>query len=485
MLGLLLKHKIFACRDGLLSVGCGLAQSPTSSVLLPHLLCFLDHALHLFVAQPTLCLHLHALLGPRPLVFGHNIDNTVGVQLETNDDLGHSLRQWGNAIQRELAQQLIVLCNVTLPLVHLDCNVGLHVLDGGVLLLVFAGNRSVPVDDARKHAPDNLCSQGQRSNVDQDQSLRVTLQDTALDGGTLGDHLIRVHSLRRLLPKELPHCVDHLRSPRHTSNEQHLANGTPVDPCIFQALLARLHAPRHDVVNDVVKLFPRELVREVITVARDEGNLDTHHLPGVQLLLCLLCGLTEAVGAHQIAGQILPRLIFEDLDEMITQCNVHVLSPQEGVTIGRLDLKHTTSNLQKRHIECATSQIKNDHLSGMAAFVQAIGQGSCSGLIDDTHDFQACNFASVFGGLALGVVEVSWHCNDSLGHALLQVFVCGLLHLLQHERPDLGGGVWLAFDFNPCIAALIYDLVGQVLQLALDVTVPPTNQPLHSVQGIL
>lgn len=51
-------------------------------------------------------------------------------------------------------------------------------------------------------------------------------------------------------------------------------------------------------------------------------------------------------------------------------------------------------------------------------FVQAISNGCSSGLIDDTQDIQSRDGSSVFGGLTLGVIEVSRNCDNCIVHRL-------------------------------------------------------------------
>ena len=50
--------------------------------------------------------------------------------------------------------------------------------------------------------------------------------------------------------------------------------------------------------------------------------------------------------------------------------------------------------------------------------VQAIGNGSCCGLVDDSQHIETRDGSSIFCGLTLGVVEVGWHGHNSICHSL-------------------------------------------------------------------
>ena len=69
--------------------------------------------------------------------------------------------------------------------------------------------------------------------------------------------------------------------------------------------------------------------------------------------------------------------------------------------------------------------------------VETICNCRCGRLIDDAKDLEARNRARIFGGLALAIVEVRRHCNDSFLHRLAKVSLRSFLHLCQHHCADL------------------------------------------------
>ena len=67
------------------------------------------------------------------------------------------------------------------------------------------------------------------------------------------------------------------------------------------------------------------------------------------------------------------------------------------------------------HVERATTQVVGQNVAFTAALlVRPVSGSSCRGLVDDTQYVQAGHCPDSLGGLALGVIEVGWHCNGSI-----------------------------------------------------------------------
>ena len=93
---------------------------------------------------------------------------------------------------------------------------------------------------------------------------------------------------------------------------------------------------------------------------------------------------------------------------MVKEVGVEVLATQVGVTSGGLDGKDTSLDGKKRDIEGTTTEIENENgLLLLGLGVETVGDGSGSGLVDDTQNLETGDGTSVLGSETLRVVEVS------------------------------------------------------------------------------
>uniref|UniRef100_A0A914L717 Uncharacterized protein n=1 Tax=Meloidogyne incognita TaxID=6306 RepID=A0A914L717_MELIC len=105
-----------------------------------------------------------------------------------------------------------------------------------------------------------------------------------------------------------------------------------------------------------------------------------------------------------------------------------------SVTSSRLDLKNTIFNSQNRHIKSSTAQVKNQDVALALAFlIQTISNSRSSWLVDDTQNIKSRNRSSILCGLALTVVKVGWHSDDSILNGLAQKCLSRFLHFSQNH----------------------------------------------------
>mmetsp|Transcript_50955 Transcript_50955/g.110678 ORF Transcript_50955/g.110678 Transcript_50955/m.110678 type:complete len:250 (-) Transcript_50955:597-1346(-) len=138
-------------------------------VLLPVLLLLAHHLLDLLVAQPTLLGLDRDLLAPaRALLVGRHLQDAVGVDVESDLDLRPSARHRRDAVEVELAQNVVVLGETALALVHLDVDPRLVVRVGAERLRLPYRNSRLPRDDIRHQPARRLNAQRERRHVNQE-----------------------------------------------------------------------------------------------------------------------------------------------------------------------------------------------------------------------------------------------------------------------------------------------------------------------------
>src|SRR5437879_6173547 len=93
--------------------------------------------------------------------------------------------------------------------------------------------------------------------------------------------------------------------------------------------------------------------------------------------------------------------------------------------------------LQDGKVESAATQIIHGNLRVLFEPIQAVGQRRGGWLIDDALDGETSQVADLFGGVALGVIEVSGHSDHRSAHWLPKVSLSIPLQLLEHLRRDL------------------------------------------------
>mmetsp|Transcript_33495 Transcript_33495/g.52722 ORF Transcript_33495/g.52722 Transcript_33495/m.52722 type:complete len:287 (-) Transcript_33495:1332-2192(-) len=141
-------------------------------VLLRVLLGLADHPLNLLLRQAALVGCDGDLFGLScALVSSRHLQDTIGVDLKGDLNLGDTAGGRGDASQLKLAEHVVVLGHGTLALVHLNEHSGLVVLVGGEGLGLLGGNDSVAVDDLGHDATHSLNTVGEGSHIQQEQVL--------------------------------------------------------------------------------------------------------------------------------------------------------------------------------------------------------------------------------------------------------------------------------------------------------------------------
>ncbi|KAJ8431145.1 hypothetical protein Cgig2_026742 [Carnegiea gigantea] len=204
--------------------------------------------------------------------------------------------------------------------------------------------------------------------------IPFTTQDGSLHSSTIGNGLIWVNAFAQLLAVEevLQQLLD-LGNPSGSSNEDNVMHATLVHLGIPQTLLHRLHT------------LPRQIYVQLLKTST---------------------GSSQSSKSPWVSTNVLLVLSLELLDKVIHQSVVEILTTKMGVTSGGLHFKDTLLHGEQRYIKVPTTKIEDQHIlltntSGL--FVKTIRNRSSGWLVDDTHNIEAGNDSSIFGGLTLRI----------------------------------------------------------------------------------
>merc|ERR1719319_2172894 len=306
----------------------------------------------------------------------------------------------------------------------------------------------------------------------------VSGEDSGLNGGSVGDGFVGVDGLVELFAVEevLEKLLD-LGDPGGAANQDQVINARLIHLGVTHGLLYGLQGALEQVGAKLLEPGPGDGGVEINSLEQ-RINLDVGLSGGGKGSLRALTRRAKTTERPLIPLLVLLVLPLELLDEVIDQPVVEVLTPQMGVSGGGLDLEDAFLEGEDIALGCAL------------LFVEAIGDGCGCGLVDDTENIQARDDASIFGGLALRVIEVCGDCDYGILDSVPKVSLSRFLHLCQNHRGDLLRGEDLLFvlvvDLQLGLPCHVDDCEGPVLHVALHVGVAEvsTNEPLGVEDGV-
>ena len=186
-------------------------------------------------------------------------------------------------------------------------------------------------------------------------------------------------------------------------------------------------------------------------VGSDEGQVDLVFHGGRQFLLGVFSGFLEALESHAVLREVDAVLALELADHVLDDALVEVFAAEEGVAVGGAHFDDVVAHFEDGDIEGAAAEVVHgDLFVGLA--VEAVGEGSGGGFVDDALHFKTGDLAGVLGGLALGVVEVGGNGDDSFGHGFAEVSFGVLLELGKDDGGDFLSAVIVAVHAHGGVA---------------------------------
>mmetsp|Transcript_20197 Transcript_20197/g.58557 ORF Transcript_20197/g.58557 Transcript_20197/m.58557 type:complete len:686 (-) Transcript_20197:20-2077(-) len=422
------------------------------------LLGFSNHALNLILGKTTLIVgngNLVLLTGG--LLQGRDVQDTVGIDIEANIDLGLSTRHGRNSVQVELSEQVVILGHGTFSFEDLNQDTRLVISVSREGLGLLGGNSGVTLDEGSHDTSSSLQTEGKRSDVQQ-QKLRKLLrlvssrQDSSLDGSSVSDSLIGVDGLAGFLSvEEIRQQGLDLGDTGRTSNEHDLVDLALGNLGIAKDLLARVHALLEVVHAQILETGTGDGRVEIDTI-KERVNLNVGLSAARKRTLGTFASSSETTKGALVAAHILAVATLEVLQEIVDHAVIKVLSTQVSISSSGLNLEDSFLNGQQGDIESTSTQVEDQNILFFSLLVQTVGNGGSGRFVNDTKNVESSNGSSVLGGLTLRVVEVSGDSDDSVLDFLAQVSFSDILHLGKNHGGDFFSlellGFSLVFDLN-------------------------------------
>src|SRR5277367_3837721 len=363
-----------------------------------------------------------------------DVENTVGIDIESDFDLRNTAWCRWDSSQFELAQQVVVLCSCSLTLEDLDQDTRLVVGVGGEDFGFLGRNSGVSFDQGGHDSTGSLDTHGQWCYVQQEEILGflggVACEDGGLNCCTVCDGFVRVDRFIWFFAvEEIADKFLNTRDTGRSSNEDNFVDGLFIDFRITKDLLDWLHGGAEQVLTQFLESSTGDAGVEINTL-KEGVDFDGSLSRGRESTFCAFAGGTKTSEGTSIGGEILLVLSFEFLDKMVDKTVIKILSSQMGISSRCFDLENSLLNSQERHIESSTTEIEDENvLFALCFLVETVGNSGGGGFVDDTKDIETSNQTSVFGGLSLRVVKVGRDCDDCVFGGRSEVRFSGLAHL--------------------------------------------------------
>ena len=204
-----------------------------------------------------------------------------------------------------------------------------------------------------------------------------------------------------------------------------------------------------------------------------------------KLHLGLFGRFLEALERHLVFRKIDALLLLEFGDDPVHDALVDVVAAEVGIAVGGFHFDDAVAYFEDGDVEGAAAEIVHgDGFVGL--LIETVGQRGRGRLIDDALDVQTGDFARVFGGLALGVVEVGGNRDDGFGDLLAEVGFGRFLQLGENHRRNLRRRLLLAVDIDARVVVIApHDLVRDHLHFFADFAVVTAHEPLDREDGLL
>ena len=415
-----------------------------------------NHLFDIGIAQAAAGLNTNGLFLVCRLVFGGNVDNAVGVNIERNLNLRHAARRRRNAHQIKLTEQLVVGSHFALTLENTNGHRRLPVFRRRKNLRLTGRNGGVAVYQPGKHAAQSFNTERQRRNIQKQHVFNVAHQHAALNGRADGNDFVRVNAFVRVFAENFFHFFLHFRHTGHAADKDNLAHFVGFQPGIGQSFAAGFHRAFNQIVNQRFQFGAGQFDVQVFRPRGVRGNkrqVNIRLRGRRQLYLGFFGRFFQSLQRQAVVLQIYAAFLFELFGQIVDNALVKIFAAEECVAVGGFYLKHAVADFQNGNIKSAAAEVVNGNRA-VFVFIQTIGQSRRCRFVDDTQHVKPRDFAGIFGRLSLRIVKISRNGNHRLIDFLAEVTFGIFFYFLQNNGRNLRRGIFLSLNFHPGVAVV-------------------------------
>ena len=242
----------------------------------------------------------------------------------------------------------------------------------------------------------------------------------------------------RLAIEKLCHRAADQRRAGGAAHEHDFVHVRTLELGVRQRLFEGPHGAVNDGANEGVERTACEFMNEYLAVRQYQTKCG--RLGFRKLMLHVDQLLAKLLREFAVRRKVDCIMLKNQFVDMSLEQIVNVIAAQMGIAVGREDLIDVAvaggNEFEDRNIERAAAKVVDGDFAALL-FMQAVGECGGGWLVDETQNFEASDLAGIFGGLALGIIEIRGDGDDSAVDRFAEIGLRPVFQFAQDESGNL------------------------------------------------
>ena len=307
------------------------------------------HLLELFFRKTARSSDGDVLLLTRRLVLRRHLQDTIGIELESDLDLCFAPRCGRNAVQSEASQDRVLHGHDPLTLDHHDLHTGLVVLGRGENLALADRDGGIAPNERTGHAAPRLDTQRQGRDINEQYVLDLTDQGAGLNPGSQADRFLGIDIGQKKFPEDLMYLLLHCRHSGLSSHQNDLVDVESLQASVGHGLPAGGDGSFDQVLDQLFHSISGENHVQMLGALRPLGDVRKTNLgqqAARKLDLGVLGRLFHSLPSLLILSQVNALFSFKPATQPLHNTSVEVIAAQVGIPVGGEHFEDTSAKVQ-------------------------------------------------------------------------------------------------------------------------------------------